>query len=110
MIRSTSRSGNGTIFRTLLFPFGPDFIRGDFDRNSEVDLSDAVSIARYLFLGGTPPACMDAADSNDDGILDISDPVYLLFYLFIANSLPPPEPFPGAGNDPTFRDNLGCQE
>ena len=102
--------GNGTIFRTLLFPFGPDFIRGDFDRNSEVDLGDAVSIARYLFLGGTPPTCMDAADSNDDGILDISDPVYLLFYLFIANSPPPPEPFPGAGNDPTFRDNLGCQE
>ena len=52
---------------------------------------------------------MDSADSNDDGILDISDPVYLLFYLFIANS-PPPPPFPEAGNDPTFRDNLGCQE
>ena len=102
--------GNGTIFRTLLFPFGPDFIRGDFDRNSEVDLTDAVSIAHYLFLGGTQPVCMDTADSNDDGILDISDPVYLLFYLFIADSPPPPEPFPEAGNDPTFRDNLGCQE
>lgn len=102
--------GNGTIFRTLLFPFGPDFIRGDFDRNSEVDLTDAVSAARYLFLGEASPACMDSADSNDDGILDISDPVYLLFYLFIANSPPPPPPFPQAGNDPTFRDNLGCQE
>ena len=102
--------GNGTIFRTLLFPFGPDFTRGDFDRDSEVDLTDAVSTARYLFLGGTTPVCMDSADSNDDGILDISDPVYLLFYLFIANSPPPPPPFPEAGNDPTFRDNLGCQE
>jgi len=102
--------GNGTIFRTLLFPFGPDFSRGDFDRNSEVDLTDAVATARYLFLGGTAPVCMDAADCNDDGMLDISDPIYLLFYLFIANSPPPPAPFPEAGNDPTFRDNLGCQE
>lgn len=103
-------SGNGTVFRILLFPFGPDFIRGDFDRDSDVNVTDAVSIARYLFLRGTSPVCMDAADSNDDGMLDISDPVYLLFYLFIGNSPPPPAPFPEAGIDPTFRDNLGCQE
>lgn len=102
--------GNGTVFRTLLFPFGPDFTRGDFDRDSDVNVTDAVSIAHYLFLQGPAPVCMDSADSNDDGLLDISDPVYLLFYLFIGNSPPPPAPFPEAGIDPTFRDNLGCQE
>lgn len=102
--------GNGTVFRTLLFPFGPDFTRGDFDRDSDVTVTDVVSIAHYLFLQGPAPVCMDSADSNDDGMLDISDPVYLLFYLFIGNSPPPPAPFPEAGIDPTFRDNLGCQE
>ena len=96
------------IFQVLIFPAGPAFRRGDFDRNDLVNIGDAVSSARYLFQSGPPPTCQDAADTNDDGVLDLSDPVYLLFYLFLQGP-PPPLPFPDAGQDPTFRDNLGCE-
>lgn len=101
---------SNALFRILLFPFSPHFVRGDFNRDSLVNLSDAVSTASYLFLGGSSPTCQDAADANDDGILDISDPVYLLFFLFVAESPPPPAPYPDPGIDPTFRDSLGCAE
>jgi hypothetical protein len=97
------------LFQVLIFPSGPSFSRGDVDRNNAVNLSDAVACAKYLFQSGPAPTCQDAADINDDGILDVSDPVYLLFHLFLQGP-PPPPPFPGAGSDPTFRDNLGCEE
>ena len=100
---------SNAIFQVLIFPSGPPFARGDFDRNGEVNLTDAVGITQYLFLQGVPPVCADSADSNDDGILDVSDPIQLLFYLFLSGD-PPPAPFPAAGSDPTFRDNLGCDE
>ncbi|HLU46802.1 MAG TPA: dockerin type I repeat-containing protein, partial [Planctomycetota bacterium] len=104
-----SQSSNA-LFRVLLFPFSPDFVRGDVNADEAVNLTDVVSIATYLFLAGPSPSCSDAADTNDDGILDVSDPVYLLFSLFVAGSPPPPAPYPEPGNDPTFRDNLGCAE
>jgi hypothetical protein len=98
----------GAIFRVLLFPFSPNFIRGDVDGSGTVNITDAFELAVYLFQSGTPPGCNDAADTNDDGVLDVSDPVFLLFSLFVPGSAAPPQPFPAPGNDPTFRDNLGC--
>lgn len=103
-----ARRDANAIFQTLLFPFTPEFLRGDFDRNGAVDLTDAVLVARYLFSAGEAPSCDDAADANDDAVLDVSDPVYLLFFLFLQGP-PPPAPFPNPGIDPTFRDNLGCE-
>ena len=80
------------------------------DRDKAITLTDAVQIAAYLFRpGATALTCLDAADTNDDGILDVSDPVYLLFYLFRQGPAPP-APFDQEGSDPTFRDNLGCEE
>lgn len=102
--------GLNAIVRLLVFPFSPDFIRGDVDQNEAVNITDAVSIARYLFVRGDAPSCNDAADVNDDGALDVSDPVYLLFWLFVAESPPPPAPYPELGTDPTFRDHLGCAQ
>ncbi len=96
-----------TLFQVLIVPQGQPFVRGDATGNSEVDISDAVQIAEFLFVKGLAPSCMDAADSNDDGAIDISDPVYLLFHLFLGG-LSPPAPYPTAGTDPTYLDNLGC--
>lgn len=45
-------------------------------------------------------------DANDDGVIDIADPVATLNYLFLgARALPPP--LATAGLDPT-EDALGC--
>ena len=97
------------LFQVLIFPSGPTFKRGDFDQNNVVDLTDVVGSSNYLFRSSRTPKCLDAADANDDGVLDVSDPVFLLFYLFLQGP-PPPPPFPEPGDDPTFRDNLGCHK
>jgi hypothetical protein len=34
-----------------------------------------------LFLAAEPSPCLDAFDTNDDGQLEIGDPLGLLFYL-----------------------------
>jgi hypothetical protein len=70
-------------------------------------MNDAVRAAEYLFRSGRAPDCLDSADANDDGTVDISDPVYILFFLFVGGPQPP-IPYPEAGKDPTFLDNLEC--
>ena len=82
------------------------FIRGNANFDSGLYLSDAIFILNYIFRGTTAPACLDAADCNDDGLLNIADPIFLLSFLFSATQ-PPPEPHPAAGTDPT-PDSLGC--
>jgi hypothetical protein len=98
---------SGAIFQVFIFPSGPPFVRGDANRNDVVAVDDVVVTADYLFSSGTLPGCLDSVDGNDDGVLDISDPVYVLFFLFLQGP-PPPAPYPNAGDDPTFRDSLGC--
>ena len=63
-------------------------------------------LLRSLFLSGEPLVCKDAADTNDDGKLTISDAVYLLRYFFLSGEAPP-APYPGCGEDRT-EDSLDC--
>jgi len=83
------------------------FVRGSARGTGEIDISDAIFIIGYLFLGGETPPCLDAGDANDDGKLDLSDGIYDLNFLFVGGAAPP-EPFPGCGVDPT-EDELGCE-
>ena len=87
------------------------FYRGDVDLNGDVDLSDAVYLFNYLFLGGSAPGCDDGADATDDGALDLTDGIFILNFLFLGgNELPPPSPFTSCpGPDPT-EDELGCDD
>jgi hypothetical protein len=64
-----------------------------------------------LFLEAGIPPCLDAADANDDGDFDITDPLYTIRWLFIGGKPPPPTygPIPGGcGLDPT-EDDLTCE-
>ncbi len=81
------------------------FIRGDANLDSTIDLADANTLLAGTYMGVTLP-CMDAADVNDDGALDISDTVSVLQFLF-GSSPPPPPPFTAPGADPTD-DQLDC--
>lgn len=85
------------------------FLRGDANRDSAVDISDAIFTLVYLFLGGNPPACPDAADLNDDGKIDVSDPIALLWSLFLEPGRWIPYPFPLPGLDPTSDDLGPCE-
>jgi hypothetical protein len=82
------------------------FVRGDASFNGIPDISDAILVLSYLFLGGPLPPCLDAADTDDHGTIQIGDAIYLLNFLFMGGSSPP-EPFPDSGVDPT-EDSLDC--
>ncbi len=83
------------------------FRRGDSNANgNDLNLADAIYILQYQFADGPEPACMDAADANDDGAVDIGDSVFLLQYLFVSGPVIPP-PSAECGMDPT-PDQLTC--
>lgn len=81
------------------------FIRGDVNRDRNVDLSDAIFLLDYLFNEGTEPSCFDSSDANDDGIVDISDAVRILLVLFGGETMA--SPYPNIGDD-TTPDSLIC--
>ncbi len=83
------------------------FKRGDADGNNALDLTDVYRSLEYLFLSRPAPSCLDRLDVNDDGFIDISDSIFLLFYLY-GNGDEPPPPFASPGEDQT-PDNLECR-
>lgn len=76
------------------------FVRGDANGDGTTDITDAVRILNFLFLGGLRPPCPDAADVADRGQVDVSSAISLLSFLFLGG-IPPRVPFPNAGLDPT---------
>lgn len=82
------------------------FLRGDVNGDGSLDVTDGSLLQLWLTGGGTTPACLDAADVNDDGMVNLSDPIDLFEFLY-QGSNPPPAPYPSAGSDPTA-DGLDC--
>jgi hypothetical protein len=87
---------------------GPGFRRGDADGSGIVDITDAIFVLSFLFLGGPTPDCLDAADADDSGTVDITAAIYSLTFLFLGGPAPPePGPF-DCGSDPTPDDLPEC--
>lgn len=84
------------------------FDRGDCSADGSADIADAMLIAEYLFNFGGTPTCLDACDTNDDGILDLADPIYLASAV-TAMGPPVPGPSGSCGEDPTA-DGLDCAD
>ncbi|MBN1442516.1 MAG: dockerin type I repeat-containing protein [Planctomycetes bacterium] len=83
------------------------FIRGDVNRDSRVDVSDAVRLLDYLFWL-EHIMCLVACDANDDNRVDVADPVYLLSYFFLGGR-EPAHPFPSPGLDSLTPGRLSCE-
>jgi hypothetical protein len=80
------------------------FQRGDCNSDDTVDLADSATMLANQF-NGLSVLCPDACDSNDDGLLNMADSVYLLNWLFKFGPIPTaPGPF-NDGADPS-NDNL----
>ena len=62
----------------------------------------------HTFADGPVPSCLDAADANDDGAVDLADGVYILQNLF-ANGPALLPPHPDCGVDQTL-DGQDCAE
>jgi len=97
-------------------PATTPFHRADPNASGTTDISDAISIFGFLFLG-TPAtfACHESAAANNDATIDISDGIYLLSWLFTDGPAPPA---PGPTDSPCSFDpdppgstgDLGCVE
>ena len=83
-----------------------DFIRAEVNLDGRADLSDAINILNFLFLGQSAPTCVASADVNDDNTVDITDGIYLLGWLFTGGNQPP-APYPDCGSDDSASP-LGC--
>lgn len=109
----TDTNGESVLLWPTDIPPSTLFVRGDVNDDGRKDISDAIYILDYLFVGRFErPGCLDAVDVNDSGSTEITDAVYLLRYLF-ARGAPPPYPFPLCGADLTGEstgDPLDCEE
>ena len=91
------------------FPYlGPrpvKFVRGDANGDNIVDISDPLAILFHLFAGRSSD-CLDAEDADDSSIIDLTDVVFLLDFLYLGGNAPPaPFPDPASDSDPL---DLGC--
>ncbi len=84
----------------------PEFIRGDADLDTRIDMSDAILVLNYLFTT-SELECDEAADANGDDDIDISDPIFVLNFLYVSGS-PPAAPYPEADVDEDREDALDC--
>ncbi|MBD3218803.1 MAG: hypothetical protein GF310_11030 [candidate division Zixibacteria bacterium] len=66
----------------------PDFICGDANSDMTVNVSDAVYIINFVFIGGGPPVPYDSGDSNCDNTVNVSDAVWVINYVFIGGNDP----------------------
>jgi hypothetical protein len=83
------------------------FTRGDSNQDQLVNITDAVHVLDFLFLGGETPPCLDAADADDSGVVDLTDAVVILGYLFLGTATIEP-PYPAPGSDTTRDDLTPC--
>ena len=80
--------------------------------NHLLDISDAIGILGYLFLGqGDKVVCVDAADIKDKGSIDISDAISVLNFLFQGGP-PPAAPGPETCGQDANQEapDLGCAQ
>lgn len=80
---------------------GTDFRRGDHDGSGLADITDALNLLGFLFLGTTPPICGNASDFDNSGLLDITDALILLGHLFLGQPNALPAPGTSCGPNPT---------
>ncbi|HDS01520.1 MAG TPA: hypothetical protein ENO07_05815, partial [candidate division Zixibacteria bacterium] len=71
---------------------------GDVNNDAEVNVSDAVWTANYIFIGGPEPVPFLSGEVNCDGSVNVSDAVWIANYVFTG------------GNDPCDSDGDGIPD
>ncbi|MBD3219369.1 MAG: hypothetical protein GF310_13940 [candidate division Zixibacteria bacterium] len=66
----------------------PPVLCGDANNDEAVNVSDAVNVINYVFIGGDPPNPYEAGDTNCDGTVNVSDAVWIINYVFIGGDSP----------------------
>jgi len=74
------------------------YICGDANGDATVNVSDAIWIANYIFIGGPEPNPFLAGEANCDGTVNVSDAIWIANYVFVG------------GNDPCDFDGDGIPD
>jgi hypothetical protein len=62
---------------------------GDANNDKSVNVSDAVWVINYVFIGGSEPQpVLACGDANGDGAVNVSDAVWIINYVFIGGAQP----------------------
>ncbi|MBD3218834.1 MAG: S8 family serine peptidase [candidate division Zixibacteria bacterium] len=62
---------------------------GDANNDGSVNVSDAVTVINYVFIGGSQPQpVLACGDANSDGTVNVSDAVWVINYVFIGGTAP----------------------
>jgi PKD repeat protein/sugar lactone lactonase YvrE len=61
---------------------------GDSNSDISVNVSDAVWIINYVFVGGDPPDPLLVGDVNCDSSVNVSDAVWIINYVFVGGNDP----------------------
>lgn len=65
-----------------------EYICGDANGDETVNVSDAVHIINYVFVGGDPPDPIESGDCNCDFTCNVSDAVWIINYVFVGGNEP----------------------
>ena len=82
------------------------FRRGDANRDGATNLTDAIALLGYMFLGTSTVPCEQAGGADDSGTLNLTDGVFPLNNLFLGGK-EIPAPSAACGTDPTAH-SLPC--
>ena len=77
----------------------PSFLRGDVNQDGEVNILDSNDLLRFFYDKEYEPPCLESADVNNDGLVQLDDALQLISYVTHGLS-PPASPFPACGRDP----------
>ncbi|MBD3217852.1 MAG: hypothetical protein GF310_06195 [candidate division Zixibacteria bacterium] len=77
-------------------------VPGDANDDGSANVSDAVYIINYVFIGGPVPACHEKGDANCDASINVSDAVWIINYVFIGGR-------PPCCMDVVFKDEYGSR-
>jgi hypothetical protein len=66
----------------------PPFLCGDASGDGSINISDAVCLIAYIFVGGAPPLPYASGDADCSGTVDISDAVFLISHIFSGGPAP----------------------
>ncbi|HAK95211.1 MAG TPA: hypothetical protein DCM87_09465 [Planctomycetes bacterium] len=61
------------------------FLPGNANGDKRIDIADGIFVLSYLFRDGRVPPCMAAADFNNDGVIDLTDAIALVYYQLQPN-------------------------
>jgi hypothetical protein len=64
------------------------YICGDANSDGTANVSDAVYIINYVFIGGNPPSPPASGDVNCDSTVNVSDAVWVINYVFVGGNKP----------------------